>query len=356
MNGGKLKPQHKIPTWRIVAVINFPIQPIPASAPIPGQVLPQKLTTASRILDRCTLNSHGISVVLRSWPGPPFSPLPPGPSGIPDEPAALVFFMRSKTPELALQKVEPLIEALLDELSFQLQTAVRVFQLEALDVTPPVATCMERRFLLYPFPNGYPSAKFSQSMLLGNTLTVFQPDLNDCLMATNARIRGALRWYVKGIASLYDVDKFILFWITLEILRAESGVSIDAPYLARCGHEIPECPTCGQQTSREQLGKSNKAFLINHLGTTRAVANDLWKFRQILHGARDLTPKDTSELARLVMALRQAVVSGLKRELGIPPTSPPFVSAEGELISPIIVSSGTRAIDDYDADLGFQHP
>jgi len=267
-----------------------------------------------------------------------------------DEPAALVFFIVADSPDLALEKVEPLLESLLDGLSFQLQTAIRVFKLEVLDVTPPVVAGMTRHFLSYP--NGYPSAKFLQSIPSGNVRTSFHPHLGTCLTAVSTRTRAALRWYVKGMAGPYEADRFIFFWIALEILRSESGVSIGGPYRAKCGHEIPSCPTCGQETSREELGRSIKAFLTDKLGVTATAANDLWEFRQMLHGAKDLSPQSTAELPKMVLLLRQAVFAALKEALGFSPNDPPFVSAEGPSIDSSFALGGTRVLDNHDVDLG----
>lgn len=344
---------HSVRTWRIVAAINFPVEPAPASPPAPGEVLPQRLTTVSRIPDGASLEANGITIKLQSWPGPPFPALPfVGPSGVPDEPAALVFFMATDTPELALEKLEPLLESLLDGLSFQLQTAIRAFQLEALDVTPPVAVGMTRRFLLYPYPNGYPSAKFLQSVPLGNILTQLKPDLSACFQATSTKARAALRWYVKGLASPYEADKFIFFWIALEILFSRSKFSIEEPYRARCGHVITACPTCGKTTSIIVYGRSIKAFLTERLAVEKNDADGLWKLRQMLHGANDLTPQAISELPRMVLVLRQAVVAALKNALKFAPNTPPLVLAEGPSISSRFALGGTRALDNYDVDLG----
>lgn len=338
-------------TWRIVAVLNFPVQLASASPPVSGEVLPQKLTTVSRIPDRASLEENGITIKLQSWPGPPFPTLPFGPSGVPDEPAALVFVTPCDTAAHALEKVEPLLESLLDGLSFQLQTAIRVLQLEVLDVTPPLAEGMKRSLLFYPFPNGYPSAKFLQSVPLGNILTPLQPALSACFRATSTSIRAALRWYVKGLASPYEVDKFIFFWIALEILLSESNISVEEPYRARCGHEIATCPTCGQKTSRVVYGRSIKAFLAERLGIRENDVNHLWELRQMLHGANDLTPQATSELPRMVLILRQAVVNAIKDALGCVRDDLPLVLEQGPSIDPHFRFEGTRAIDKYDLEL-----
>lgn len=338
-------------TWRIVAVINFPVQLVPGSPPAPGGVLPQSLTTLSRIPDGATLEVDDINIKLRSWPGPSFPPLPFGPSGVPDEPCALVFTTDSNTPTSVLEKVDPLLELILDGLSFQVQTAIRVLQLEVLDVTPPLAVGMTRRCLLCPFPKGYPSPKFVQSVPLGNVLTPLKPDLSKCLRVINERTRAALRWYLKGLASPYEVDKFISFWIAMEILFPESKISVEEPYRADCGHEITNCPICGKETSRFLFGRSIKTFLTDRLAVKDDDADALWRLRQMFHGAHDLSSDTMVELPKMVLVLRRAVVEALKDALGYALDDLPLVLEQGPSIDPHFRFEGTRAIDKYDLEL-----
>jgi len=345
MNEKQQKDQ-QMPIWRIVAVINFPLSRhfVLKAPPFPGQ----KIKLDSRIPDESRLELDGISVRLRPWPGPS---IPEFASRKLEEPAALVFFLAAKDPELAYyEKLEPLLEELLDNLSFQLQTLIYVLRLEALDVTPPVAEGMERYFTLIE----YSSPKFLQASRSHNIRTSFYPHLAIGLGSTNTKSRAALRWYVKGMSAHYAVDKFIFFWIALEILRSESGVSVSEPYRARCGHKIPKCPECGEKTSREVLGKSMKKFLIDEAGIERTTAEKLWEFRQILHGSKDLTHEDISDLPQLAKHAREAVIIALKKALDWPSKEPPSLA---EPIGPIITNVGIdwsrkKVLDNNDVALG----
>lgn len=337
------KDQQQTPIWRIVAVINFPMHLALKSPPFPGQTI----KADSRIPDEPSLEVDGISVRLRPWPGPP---IPSFASRRLEEPAALVFFLAAENHYLAYENLEPLLEELLDSLSFQLQMAIHVFKLEALDVTPPVAVGMERYFSLIE----YSSAKFLPSSLPHNINTSFYPHLATGLGSASTKSRAALRWYVKGMAAHYAVDKFIFFWIALEILRSESGVSVSSPYLARCGHEIPNCPTCGQQTAREELGKSIIKFLIDEAGVEETTAKKLWEFRQILHGTKDLTHEEISNSPQFAKYAREAVIIALKKALDWPSKEPPLLM---EPIGPIITGVGIdwsrkQVLDANDVALG----
>lgn len=336
----------QMPIWRFVTVVNFPLSRHVAlkAPPVPGQ----QIKLNSRIPDESSLEVGGISVRLKPWPGPP---IPEFESRKLEEPAALVFFLTAKDPELAYyEKLENILEELLDSLSFQLQTLIHVLRLEALDVTPPVAEGMERYFTLIE----YSSPKFLQASRSHNIRTSFYPNLATSLGSTSTRSRAALRWYVKGMATPYAVDKFIFFWIALEILRAESGVSVSAPYRARCGHQIPKCPQCGKTTSQEVLGESMKKFLIDEAGIKEPTAKKLWEVRQMLHGTKDLTHEDIFELPQLAKHAREAVIIALKKALDWPSKEPPFLA---EPRGPIITNVGIdwsrkKVVDENDVALG----
>lgn len=48
--------------------------------------------------------------------------------------------------------------------------------------------------------------------------------------------RAALRWYHKGMETPYDVDRFIFFWISLEILaKSDEPELVPVPFRHSCG-------------------------------------------------------------------------------------------------------------------------
>src|SRR5262249_46617447 len=158
-----------------------------------------------------------------------------------------------------------------------------------------------------------PSPKFSLSIPLGNVITSFYPEISDLAANVTLKSRAALRWYVKGLAATFEVDRFIFFWIALEILWAESGVSIEEPSkCAKCGLEIKACTDCGRPTTRQVRGASIQKYLTSRLGVDSQIARELWRFRQLVHGSNKLRYEDLTELPRLILHLRSATNSALK--------------------------------------------
>jgi len=331
--------------WRVAVIVNFPRHLPATSAPYPGQVI----EAASRIPQESSLNSGGIFVTIQPWPNVKIPSLPYGPSGIQDEPAALVFYVTGEYIE-AMARTRGLIEPLLDSLSFQLQTAIHAYELRVLDMTPPVSIGMERDL----FVSKYFSGKFIPAFPPTNVNTLLHPQLDLSLEKASARTRSALRWYIKGLAATYEVDKFVFFWTALEILRAQSGVSVIAPYTAPCKHEIPNCPTCGKATSKEVLGQSMKKFLVEKASISQETANKLWQFRQIIHGTKDLTYEDMRDLPMMANSLRKALLVLLKSALGWPLHQPPVMLPVGSGIITSHVINSKHTVDTNDIELAIQ--
>ncbi len=330
--------------WRFVAVINFPMQLSAASPPSPGSPFPHSLRRNSRIPSNATIEISGISVSLKKWPGSPF---PPESVGDMNEAAALIIITEDDNINHAQEIITPILDSVLDFLSFQLQSAIRVMQLEAIDITPPISEGMERDYSTFPPPLGYPSPK-SLSAFPPAVNTNYYPDLSFCAKSCSPHGRSALRWYVKAIASPLVIDKFIFLWIALEILRSASKVSIKSPYIAMCGHEIPTCPVCGQPTLKEEMGKSIKMFLIDNLGIEESDADELWRLRQLLHGSNDLSFDDVEKLIGMDVILHEAVNNALKYELGFPQDAPPFISSKEGLMLSHFALGGKRQLNSID--------
>jgi hypothetical protein len=330
--------------WKFVAVINFPMQLSAASPPSPGSPFPQSLRSNSRIPSNATVEISGISVSLKKWPGSPF---PPESVGDMNEAAALIIITEDDNINHALERIDPILDSILDFLSFQVQSEIRILLLEAIDITPPISEGMERDYLEFPRPVGYPSPR-SLSTFSSAVNTNYYPDLSICAKSYSPHGRSALRWYIKAIASPLVIDNFIFLWVALEILRSASKVSIKSPYIATCGHEIPTCPICKQPTSKEETGKSIKKFLIDNLGIKESDANELWSLRQLLHGSNDLSFDDVKKLIGMDLILQEAVNNALKHELGFPQDAPPFVSSNKMPITATIAIGGKRQLNSID--------
>lgn len=332
--------------WRVAITINFPRHLRSTSPPYPGQTT----EVLSRIpLGHCLSSIEGIPISIQPWPNVNISSLPYGPSGIQDEPAALVFYVTGEYNE-AMDRTGALLEPLLDNLSFQLQTAIHAYELQVLDMTPPVSIGMERDL----FVSKYFSGKFIPAFPPTNVNTSLYPQLDLSLEQASARTRAALRWYVKGLAAIYEVDKFVFFWTALEILRDQSGISVFETYETDCKHEIPNCPTCGKATSRLVRGKSIMKFLVEKANTPQETAKKLWQFRQIVHGKKDLTYEDMRDLPMMANSLSKALLVLLKSALGLPIDQPPAMLPVGSGIITSYVVNSKHTLETYDIELAIR--
>jgi hypothetical protein len=307
--------------WRASALIPFPwhFQAVPGTE-APDGGLPGQLAPASRI-PAATDARYGDVIVSTRTLGED--------SALPDAPLGFQYGLLSFTTDAgsaasALERVAPALELVLDDLVFQLQSALSVLQLEIIDVSAPLAEGEEREMLLMPFPHGYQQWKFSQSTALGDARVAIVPRLEGNYAALQPRTQQALDWYIKGLNAPVDADRFIFFWVALEVLEHEVGVDVLDVYTAICGHQVSECPQCGRSTERRVAGQSIRG-LLESIGIDAGIASRLWKMRQMVHGAKSFRPGELQDVGELLQVLRSAVMDLLKSQLGIPPDAPPLV-------------------------------
>lgn len=159
----------------------------------------------------------------------------------------------------------------------------------------------------------------------------------------------ALRWFNKALGTEFLHDKFMFMWIALEILCDLSDMSVEAPYLAKCGHIIATCPDCGKSTSKEVCGPTIQKFLVENFGVDPDAAKKLWAMRQMMHGAVRFDSTKLAKLPQLVEELRAAVVIGIKNAAGVPKDQPPLVSGKKGLYGfPSVGAARIKEVTVYD--------
>jgi len=246
--------------------------------------------------------------------------------------------------QLAIERAAPMVEGIVDLMSFEMGAPLVVGQVDFTDVTPPVAVGDEREtgfFAAAPFSPFERGAEMEaiQGRLLGQ--------LPESIEIADSKVAAALRWFVKALRTDLRHDQFIFLWIALEILADLSDVKVLAPYVGPCQHEIAKCPECDRETSRLVRGATMRAFLKS-FGVQDEEAKKLWAMRQLMHGAIPFDSKKLEELARLVQALRAVVNSALKERLGMMADAPPLVASSGLSIHPGLGGSGTGPVTEED--------
>jgi hypothetical protein len=267
------------------------------------------------------------------------------------EPAAAVFVLNADQADQSLiGAATVVIEDFVETMSFQLQQIVPVVQLEALDVTAPVAVGDEREGLLFPYPNGLPLPKFGRSIQMGGIVTQLVPDVAP-LEPADARVEAALGWHLKAMTSPFLSEQFMLNWVALEILWRRSGISVETHYTATCGHDIENCPKCGKPTAREVRGASIRKFLTDSAGVDETQAARMWRIRQMFHGDVAFDSKEMDELPALIQVLRAVVVTQLKHVVGIPDDRAPFAAPGNMAIGPQFALGIQRVVTEKDLAL-----
>jgi hypothetical protein len=326
--------------WRVVAAVGFPVLVAGETQPEGG--LPKQLHRIPQITDCQSTVVENQSVCARAWESPQF----------PEHPMVEVewveFFCNLEA-ESAMDAAEAGADAItvvLDDLSFRMDAALGISQLEVVDVSPPVAAGEQREMVLFPYPQGYPSWRLARSVALGHVTAEEAVSLRNSYMKMTGRERRALDWYLKALNTPFEVDQFMFLWIALEVLLdSDDGALVEAPFKGRCGHEIAECPVCGKPTTQPVRGVSVRGYL-QRFGATDVDASVLWKTRMMMHGRADLTQSGMEDLSRQVQVLRACVVGALKTRLAMEETDAPLVAAGSFAVRPEVAVGGALAIEE----------
>lgn len=263
----------------------------------------------------------GTRVVIDDWHGP----LPPVESWGDTTPMVVCAWIEADEPMQALDQFSPILEFLIDDLSFQVQVGLKIMLLDVVDVTEPVAEGDTRDCLSFPFPGGYSPKKLFASVHLGAIHGRMIPKIPSQVAGRSSKAQDAVDWYMKSLHVGTDADQFILLWICLEILADLEADKVIEPTILRCKHTLRACPQCDKPTDQFRQGATLRKYLSSFdLGSSDVA--DLWWMRQLVHGARSFDNERLDDLGRLVQVLRSVVVLGLKRVLGMPMNEAPAVA------------------------------
>ena len=321
----------------------FPKRLVPVEPPDEGDLLPKRLGYESRVRNG-TRELGGLTVALRTTEHPSV-PQQEGLSST-HEAAELVVQLRGRDPMQALQEAQPIIEFVIDRLSFDLQAPLYIGQTEVIDVTPPVEVGEQREMLVFA---GYPLDKFARSVDVGAAQTDPTPALLDSYGDPSSKGRQALRWYVKALGTPFLQDQFIFLWIASEIFADHAGIEVREPRRMRCGHVIGFCPQCGRETDDKVRGESMKKYLVARRATEE-LAKEAWALRQMMHGAIPFDSERLAGLPAVIQVLRTQVVAEIKTAFGIAEDRLPVVSAGVVSIHPTMGVGGSRAITAADLE------
>jgi hypothetical protein len=253
----------------------------------------------------------------------------------------LVAEVVAEDPSSAVESVEVPVTILIDLLSFQMGAFIGIDQVNAIDVTPPVAVGDTRTLHVW---GGSPFGRFQRGVDMGAVRGQGLGQFPSTLDVGNWRAAAALRWFVKSLSTQFLHDEYIFLWIALEILCELKAFKVEElSKCPRCGHETPECQSCGLPTRQKRQGQSMRGF-IEQFGIAETHASAMWRTRQMMHGQARFEPGAAEELARLGQLLRAVVAAALKEQLGLVAEDPPLISTTGLSIHPSLSVGGTTPI------------
>jgi hypothetical protein len=328
-------PQPTTNIWRVSTTLLAPTY-VPAN---PQGGLPERLKFESRMPEQTTVYGDIPVAIIKPRDGRP--PLPPYSQNPQIECVELVADVPAGNDAFsAIERLAPVMGSLVDLMSFDMGTSLGIGPMDALDITPPVSIGEERAFSSF---SSSPFDRHMRSVDMGSVQGSLFAQLPRSIEIADSKTAAILRWFVKSLDTDLLHDQFIFLWIALETLCFASDFRVEGPYKCRNGHEIGTCPECEAPTTKELRGETLVAFL-QASGVDQAQAKELWKMRQLMHGAIQFDSKRIANLGTLVQPLRSVVAAGLKAALGKSADDMPRVALSGLSIHPSMGVAGTRRI------------
>ena len=296
-------------SWRVSLQTTVPRSAVAAEPPEPGGLLPNRIEFRDSLVPHSLCGLGPIRVTLMPQP----ATAEYGHHQVLQVDA--VVLEASDAMQAGIVAM-PIVDLVLDDLSFQFQEPLPRGQVDVVEV---VSGDIGARTLIAPVgldliarlaaePPSFPNLR-----VRGGTLSV--------------KLRRALRFYTSAF-SVRGEEAFVLYWTSLEHLFAEEGADVREPVTIHGHHVVEPCPACGKSTVERRHGQSMKAYLA-HLGTDEAAASSLYQLRMVVHGmSPDSTLLSQTDLLRVLLGRRLASLLSLPEGL-VQPAPFAFVALEG---------------------------
>jgi hypothetical protein len=311
----------EVRTWRVGIAFVFPKREPEMVDERGNPGFPKQLLFESRVAEQAT-RLGDMRVGLRAWPHGELPAEITGPLNFQFEVAELVVIAEAETDRAALEVASPIVDEVIEDLSFKSQFAVRPLMTSIHDVTTPVSVGDVRAFSQLA---GYPLPAFLQSVALGHVAIAPEAQLPASVPERENHVLAARGWYAKSLSTPFVADQFIFLWIALESLWAKSEHKTSGPFRCPHGDIVEACPSCDTPLEKPVFGLGVQAFLVKEAGLTEDDAKKLWRARQIMHGAVPFDSTEMRDLPAKVQVLRAAVVAALKPRLGLARDAWPLV-------------------------------
>lgn len=230
--------------------------------------------------------------------------------------------INSHSAQDALETINPVIERVLNMLSFRLLSNLVSRTLEIVEDRP-----ISGRREMMVFPDYSPLGE-------GRFQTIGFPSQGGIEASVELRysdrVDAAMRWFLQGLRGRNPIDTFAGYWLSLENLVKETDA---APMQMRCCDAIIDsCPACGASTVGPTGQKRRLRDLFLRAGKDHAYFKRIWELRNLVfHGSSQVFPK-MMDIASESFQLKKMVVDLIKEEMNVEPGQPPFQQADGYII------------------------
>lgn len=235
------------------------------------------------------------------------------------------------------------IETILDKLSIQLFFEIsiteiivfnvhQIFRLISSNLTPltdeeikslkiiPQDNSLQQKLVRYPHGLKNQRGMWYRSEYTINVIRSIHPRVTDAVM--NPIDARALKWFVKGIGAINDIDRFFAFYTSVELLSREIRLDKIHPTCHKCGKEIAH----GNNCDHEILINPERMEYLKKLGLKEKIAKEIKNLRDSLtHGGKDITNSELDDLIEANIELTFFLTKQFKIILKIPDGQAPIL-------------------------------
>lgn len=256
------------------------------------------------------------------------------------------------------------VEEILDKISFQLMSEIlfqeititnmsQIFRLNSKGDYEPLAETelgkinkidFPKLYLdTWHFPQGFASqrGRWQGLQRLQATTRGVNPEISNKQL--DAQDKNALKWFVKALNSINEVDRFTSYIICLDILSHKLPLNQRKPICSKCNTEIEYSHICGEPLQTQPYAMD---YLIG-IGLGEEQARKFNKLRNaIFHGRKSLSSERLEEVLELNDHLKLFLTKKLKNSLGIAENQAPILEESVVMVTDMAL--GVYEDCDYD--------
>ena len=245
--------------------------------------------------------------------------------------------------EKSLLDIMPEIEEILDKLSFELFLEVSITEIIVFNVHQifkkndeelvPISdetiknileiSGEELRQELIRYPTGIKNQRgmWFQSPFSINVMRAINAHITDTKL--DSKDAKSLKWFIKGIGSRNDIDRFFAFYTSLELFAKKLNLDKVHPICKKCKKSIEHGNNCDHRI----LINPEQMEYLKKIGLKEDTAKKIKDLRDsFIHGGKDITNSELDELIDANIQLIYFLTMQFKKILGIPENVAPILS------------------------------